>query len=190
MRDYRTATPTAHQRRPEYLRQDAWIRALLKRAKIGHIAHFADDQPFVTPTNFWYDEEGHRIIFHSNLAGRLRSNIEGAPQVCLEASEFGRFLPSNAALEFSVQYRSVMVFGTAEILEHEVEIRGALTGLLAKYFPRLRPGIEYRPITEKEMARTSVYALNIQSWSGKENWPEHADMIDDWPQLSQELLWV
>ena len=51
---------------------------------------------------FWYDEANERIIFHSNLAGRIRANLEHNPKVCLEASEMGRLLPSNVALEFSV----------------------------------------------------------------------------------------
>jgi nitroimidazol reductase NimA-like FMN-containing flavoprotein (pyridoxamine 5'-phosphate oxidase superfamily) len=188
MLDYTTATPTAHQRRPEYRRGEEWIRSILEKAPIGHVAHFAHGQPYVTPTNFWYDEAGGRIIFHSNVAGRLRANLEACARVCLEVSEMGRFLPSNAALEFSVQYRSVMVFGTVRILKDPDDIRAGLHAMLAKYFPGLRPGFEFRPVTEKEIARTSVYSLAIESWSGKENWAERADMVADWPPLTEELL--
>jgi nitroimidazol reductase NimA-like FMN-containing flavoprotein (pyridoxamine 5'-phosphate oxidase superfamily) len=187
MRDYSKASPTDLQRLPEYKRDDAWIRAFLHRSPIAHIGHLSTEQPFVTPTNFWYDQAKEQIIFHSNLSGRLRYDLELNPQICLETSEFGRLLPSNAALEFSIQYRSVMVFGKVHILENDLEIRRALEGLLAKYFPRLRSGIEFRPITDKELARTSVYALSIESWSGKENWQEAADMIDDWPSLPADI---
>lgn len=185
MRDYQTTVPTAHQRLPHYQRDDAWIRDFLHRSLIGHIGHADDDQPFVTPTNFWFDEAGHRIIFHSNLTGRLRSNLQANPKACLETSEFGRFLPSNAALEFSLQFRSAMVFGTVRTLEARAEIRYVLTMLLAKYFPGMQPGKEFRPITDKEIARTSIYALEIESWSGKENWKDQADQIEGWPQLSE-----
>jgi len=188
MRDYQTASPTDHQRLPEYARDDDWIKAFLHRSLIGHIAHVSDGQPFVTPTNFWYDDAAHRIIFHSNLAGRLRSNLEANPRVCLETSEFGRFLPSNAALEVGLQFRSVMAFGSVQILEDQDEIRRVLTNLLSKYFPQLHSGVEFRPITDKEIARTSVYALGIEAWSGKENWKEGADMIDAWPPLPEDLL--
>lgn len=186
MRNHQTAAPTAHQRLPDYRREDAWIREFLRGSLIAHIGHAGDDQPFVTPTNFWFDEEGHRIIFHSNLAGRLRSNLEANPRVCMETSEYGRFLPSNAALEFSLQYRSVMVFGTVRILEDAEEIRRVLYALLQKYFPEMQPGREFRPITDKELARTSVYAFEIESWSGKENWQAQADMIEEWPPLAED----
>ena len=186
MRDYQPAAPTAYQRLPDYQRDDTWIREFLHRSLIAHIGHVSDGQSFVTPSNFWFDEARHRIIFHSNLVGRLRSNLEASPRVCLETSEFGRFLPSNAALEFSVQFRSVLVFGTVRILENPEDIRLALHCLLAKYFPHFRPGKEFRPITDKEVARTSVYALAIEAWSGKENWNEGADMIEDWPPLPKD----
>jgi nitroimidazol reductase NimA-like FMN-containing flavoprotein (pyridoxamine 5'-phosphate oxidase superfamily) len=165
-------TPANAQRIAEYARDDAWIRDFLRRAEIGHVATRWEEQPFITPTTFWYDEERHEIIFHSNIVGRVRANVERHPRVCFEASECGRFLSSNVALEFSVQYRSVIAFGTARVLEDDGERRRALYGLIGKYFPDMRPGKEYRPITDKELARTSVYAIAIESWSGKENWKE------------------
>ena len=132
--------PTAGQRLPEYARDEAWMRAFLREAQVAHIATQWDDQPFVTPTTFWYDEPNERIIFHSNIAGRTRANIEHSPKVCVEVSEAGKLLPSNIALEFSMQYRSVLVFGTVHILETDAAKRAALTGLLEKYFPALRAG--------------------------------------------------
>jgi len=187
-RDYNLTAqpPTAGQRLPEYARDEEWMRAFLRAAQIGRVATLWDDQPFVTPSTFWYDEANRRIIFHSNLAGRVRANLERNPKVCLEASEVGRLLPSNVALEFSLQYRSVMVFGTVRILESDEEMRAALTGLLEKYFPEMEAGREYRPITEKELKRTSVYELKIESWSGKENWNERADQSDEWPALDEK----
>src|SRR5512134_2107752 len=113
-RDY-SQSPSAFQRLTEYTRDDEWIRAFLHEARAGHIASTWDNQPFLTPSNFWFDEEHQRIIFHSNLSGRVRANIERNPKVCLEASEMGKLLPSNIALEFSLQYRSVIVFGSARI---------------------------------------------------------------------------
>jgi uncharacterized protein len=163
---------------PEYARDDEWIRSFLRAARVGRVVTAWDDQPFVTPTMFWFDETNQRIIFHSNLAGRVRANLEHNPKVCLEASEMGRLLPSNVALEFSLQYRSVMVFGTVRILESVEEQRVALYGLLNKYFPDMQAGREYRPITDKELKRTSVYELKIESWSGKENWNERAEQSE------------
>jgi nitroimidazol reductase NimA-like FMN-containing flavoprotein (pyridoxamine 5'-phosphate oxidase superfamily) len=178
--------PTAHQRKPDYTRDSAWIKAFLHSAQVAHIGTAWDGQPFVTPTNFYYDEPGHRLIFHSNLAGRLRANIEHNPTVCAEVSEMGRYLPSNVSLEFSVQFRSVMVFGTAHIMEDPDEERHMLQELIAKYFSPMELGKDYRPVTDEELKRTTVYALRIESWSGKENWKDHADQSEEWPALNQK----
>jgi hypothetical protein len=179
--------PTAHQRRPEYIRDDAWIREFLRVGQIAHIATRWDDQLFVTPTNYYFDETGHRLILHSNITGRLRANIEKHPRLCVEVSETGKLLPSNVALEFSLQYRSAVVFGTAEIIEDADEQARVMHLLIAKYFDQLQVGKDYRPATEKELRRTTVYALNIESWSGKQNWKERADQSDEWPAL--EAKW-
>jgi nitroimidazol reductase NimA-like FMN-containing flavoprotein (pyridoxamine 5'-phosphate oxidase superfamily) len=81
-RNYQNSSPTAFQRLPEYQRDDEWIRAFLREAKIGHIASSLDGRPFINPTTFWFDEENHQIVFHSNITGRVRSNIESNPRVC------------------------------------------------------------------------------------------------------------
>lgn len=185
-RDYSNQIPVAFQRRSHLAREDDWIRSFLKVARIGHIATSLDGQPFINPTTFWFDEENHQIIFHSNVAGRIRSNIESNPKVSLEASELGRFLPSNVALEFSLQYRSVIVFGTARVISDPNEARRFLYGLIRKYFSNLTAGKEYREITDKELRATSIYSIQIDSWSGKENWADRADQSDEWTPLDEK----
>jgi uncharacterized protein len=185
-RNYEKESPTAFQRLPEYQRDDEWIRAYLREAKVGHIASAQNGQPFLNPTTFWFDEAMHQIVFHSNVAGRIRSNIENNPQVCFEASELGKMLPSNVALEFSLQFRSVTVFGKVSLVNDPEVARRVMYGLIHKYFPRMTAGREFREITDKELKRTSVYAIKIQEWSGKENWKDRADQSDEWPALDEE----
>jgi uncharacterized protein len=179
-------TPPNRQRRPHLAQDDEWIRDFLDQAEIGHVATRWDEQPFITPTNFWYDPERHQIYFHSNITGRVRANAERHPEVCFEASRFGEILPSNVALEFSIQYESVIAFGKIRLLEDEGEKRQALYRLIEKYFPAMQPGEHYRPITDQELKRTSVYAIAITSWSGKRNWKDRADQSDEWPPLGEE----
>jgi len=185
-RDHTDQQPTAFQRLPEYKRDDDWIRSFLHQARVGHIASSLNGQPFLNPSTFWFDEENRQIVFHSNVTGRVRSNIEGNSKVSFEASELGKLLPSNIALEFSLQYRSVIVFGTAHLITDDVEARRVLYGLIQKYFPKMKAGREYREITDKELKRTSIYAIKIEEWSGKENWKERADQSDEWPALDEK----
>ncbi len=111
--------------------------------------------------------------------------MERHSKVCFETSDYGRFLPSNIALEFSMQYESVVVFGKIKIVEDEEEKCRGLYGLIEKYFPGMTPGEEYRPITQKELKRTSVYAIQSESWSGKRNWEEGAEQGAEWKPLDR-----
>lgn len=174
-------------RRPMNRRGDGWIKELLARVQVCRVATAWDEFPFINPTTFVYRPETHDIIFHSNIAGRLRANTEHSDRATIEVSEVGRLLPSNDPLELGMQYRSVIVFGRTQLLEDE-EARQALYQLMARYFPELRPGVEARPIPDGHLARTSVYALRVERWSGKENWIERADQTEDWPPLPAELL--
>ena len=81
-KDYSLAvTPANEQRRPENARDDDWTRAFLVRARVGHVASRWDDQPFITPTTFWYDPERREIYFHSNLVEPVAGNMGVVPPV-------------------------------------------------------------------------------------------------------------
>ncbi len=143
------------------------IKAFLRRAEFGFIASSVDDQPFINVNLFWYDEEMHCLYFHTAKDGRTRSNIEANPNACFSIAEIGEFLPADTAIKFSSEYLSVCVFGGARIVDREAEQRHGLNGLLAKYFPDLEADVDFRSITKNELAVTSVFAIDIESWSGK-----------------------
>lgn len=179
-------TPPNVIRRAEYACDDDWIRAFLASEPVGYLATLWGDQPFITPLNFWYDPERHEIYFHSSNTGRLHANTLGNPQACFSASRYGRLLPANTAFEFSIQYESVTAFGRLHFLEDAEDKKRALYGLIQKSFPGMSPGEEYRPITDHELQRTTVYALAIDSWSGKRNWAERAKQSPDWKPLADK----
>jgi hypothetical protein len=54
----------------------------------------------------------------------------------------------------------VIAFGTVRIIKDAEAKRRALYGLIEKYFPDMAAGKQYRPITDKELASTSVYAIS------------------------------
>lgn len=146
---------------------EAEIVALLDRAAIGFVATCSDQQPYIHINLFWLDASTRTVYFHTALEGRTRQNIERNPQVCFSVAEMGRLLPADTALEFSNEYSSVCAFGAARVIRSEAEKRRALQGLLDKYFPDLQPGQDYRPMTNGEIERTAVFAIEIDAWSGK-----------------------
>jgi nitroimidazol reductase NimA-like FMN-containing flavoprotein (pyridoxamine 5'-phosphate oxidase superfamily) len=154
-------------RRPDRSADDAWIREFLHESPVGVLATVEDGQPFVNSNLFVYDEERQAIYLHTARTGRTRSNLEGSGRASFTAFEMGRLLPADEALEFSVEYGGVVVFATAAVVADPREAERGLQLLLDKYAPHLRPGRDYRPITPDELKRTSVFRLDIESWSGK-----------------------
>ncbi len=154
-------------RRDRAVEDEAWIRALLRRAPVGTLATVSDGQPFLNSNLFVYDEAAHAIYLHTARVGRTRANVEADERVCFSTFEMGRLLPAAEALEFSVEYAGVTVFGRGAIVTDRDEAKAALQLLLDKYAPHLYPGRDYRPVTDQELARTAVYRIQIDSWSGK-----------------------
>lgn len=177
----------AVQRRTHLAADEAWVKEFLRQGDVIQIALCQDGSPHIVPTTYWFDGAS-TIVFHASPHGRFSEILADGVAAAGSVFQLGRRLPSNAALEFSVQYRCVMVYGTVQPVGELVGRKEALTGLVEKYFPRMRPGHEYRPITDREAERTSVYRLGVESWSGKENWPDAADQIDEWPALPKEWL--
>ena len=177
--------PINQSRRPKLDMDDEWNAKFLNKIRVGHISTRDGNQPFINPTSFWYSKEDHEIYFHSNAVGRMRFNAENNPETCFECYRSGRLLPSNLALEVSYQYECVIAFGRIRVIKDIDEKRDVLNELLQKYFGEMRSGEDYRPITDNELKRTSVYGIKIESWSGIRNWEDRADQAEnnEWPNL-------
>lgn len=144
-----------------------WIEALLQRAAMGTLATAVNGQPYQSTLLFVYDAQRRAIYLHTGRKGRVWDNLRANPRACFTAAEMGRLLPADTALNFSVEYRSVVAFGNAQLVEDPAEAETALQLFLDKYFPHLHPGQDYRPITAGEREATAVYRLEIEEWSGK-----------------------
>jgi nitroimidazol reductase NimA-like FMN-containing flavoprotein (pyridoxamine 5'-phosphate oxidase superfamily) len=165
-KDYAALPPTFTRRSDRGVEDEAWMRAFLHRAPVGMLATIYEDQPFINSNLYVYNEDAHVIYMHTARLGRTRANVDEYEKVCFSIMEMGRLLPADEALEFSVEYSGVVVFGRARVIDGQ-EAKDALQQLLDKYAPHLKPGVHYRPTTDDELKRTAVYRIDIDSWSGK-----------------------
>lgn len=156
-------------RRRDRGKDEVWVRSFIQEAPFGFLATVADGgQPFLNSNLFVYDVGRHCIYLHTHRTGQTRENLASPEKVAFGVAAMGRLLPASEALEFSVEYAGVTVFGTGRIVEDESEARAALQMLLDKYAPHLRPGRDYRATTDDELARTTVYRIDVETWSGKQ----------------------
>lgn len=166
-KDYASLPPTEVRRADRAVTDDDWIRGFLARAPMGALATVHDGQPFVNQNLFVYAPERHAIYLHTAKVGRTRANVEAGGRACFTVSAMGRLLPADEALEMSVEYEGVSVFGPITVVADPDEARAGLQALLDKYFPHLAPGRDYRAITDEELKRTAIYRLDVESWVGK-----------------------
>ena len=177
-RDYAQLAPNKVRRHDREVTDESWIRDYLKEAPTGAMATVNEGQPFINSNLFVYDEDAHAIYLHTARVGRTQANVEegdGVP-VCFSAFSMGRLLPAKQALEFSVEYEGVTVFGKGRLVRDDAEATRNLQMLLDKYAPHLKPGEDYEPINAEELKRTAVFRIDIESWSAKRK-----QVADDFP---------
>ena len=174
-KDYTTLPANQLRRIDRGVSEDAWIIDLLQRAPVATLATVYEGQPFINTNLFVYEQDKHVVYMHTARSGRTRNNVNEEERVCLSVFEMGRLLPDKIALEFSVEYSGVNIFGRATVIDGE-ESQIALQLLCDKYFPHLQPDVDYRPANLLELKRTSVYRIAIDSWSGKQK-----KVADDFP---------
>lgn len=156
-------------RRERAVEDDAWIRNFLRDAQYCVVATESSGQPFMNPLIFAYDEASHAIYYHTGRKGRIFANVTANPRVCLNACRMLGLISRPQASSFDVAYESVVVFGRVRIIEEEAEAITAFRLLFDKYFPSLRYGEDFSPITSQQLAPTAVHRLDIEAWSGKRN---------------------
>ena len=161
--------PRSEVRRRDRSKSDAWVRAFLREARYGFLATVGEGgQPHLNSNLFVYDEGRHCVYLHTHRTGRTRDTMERSEPVAFAVAAMGRLLPAPEALEFSVEYSGVTAFGRGHIVTDSAEAKAALQKLLDKYAPHLRPGRDYRATTDEELARTAVYRIEVETWSGKQ----------------------
>lgn len=162
-----------HPRRKDRSQDESWIKALLHRGEAAVMAATLDGAPFCLPRIYAFDENKGVIYVHGAFGGATGKVLSqgdgeaGAP-VALTVYEMGRLLPADEALEFGVEYASVVLSGRAIEVDEVEEAFHGLMLLMRKYAPHLKPGDDYRPIAQEELLRTSVIRIEIESWSGKQ----------------------
>src|SRR5271165_716453 len=124
----------------------ATIDAILDAAPICHVGHIVDGRPVVIPTVHW--REGDTLYWHGSAASRMLETNAAGNEVCLTASLIDGWVAARSGFHHSVNYRSVMCFGTPQPIRDPAEKLAALRGFVERRFPGRWDRL--RPLTDKE----------------------------------------
>lgn len=159
-----------------------WIVEFLADRTSGVLGLVDDGEPHLVTQLFVYDDEDGSIYVHGARDGRGHGIIEraGSAPACFTTSEMGRFVPAAEPVNFTVEYASVVAYGTIGLLADREDKRRVLEQFMAKFAPHLRVGEDYEEMSEESIDRTAVYRLDVESWSAKrgEKSPDHPGAYD------------
>ncbi|MEQ8148013.1 pyridoxamine 5'-phosphate oxidase family protein [Streptomyces sp. OP7] len=156
--------PTRSPQRASYDRE--LVHAILDAGYVGHLGFVRDGAPVVLPT--LYGRVGEVLYVHGSTGSRpLRAagaSAEGLP-VCLTVTQVDGLVLARSAFHHSINYRSVVVHGTAYDVTDPDEKRRALDALVDHVVPGR--AADSRPADKKELAATAVIRLDLDEVSAK-----------------------
>lgn len=139
------------------------VHGLLDSAALAHVAYVIDGRPYCTPTLFW--REGSRLYWHGSSASRMLRNLSHGEPACLTVSFLDSLVLARSGFHHSVDYRSVMAFGTARLVSDPEEKQRALQMMVDRFFPQRTATL--RPSTTQEIKSAAVIVMEIERASAK-----------------------
>lgn len=153
--------PTRSRERAAYDRD--LVHAILDEGYVCHLGFVRDGAPVVLPT--LYARRGERLYVHGSTGSRpLRGARAGLP-VCLTVTHVDGLVLARSAFHHSVNYRSVVVHGTAYEVTDPEERALALDAIVDQAIPGR--AADTRPADAKELAATAVVRLDLEEVSAK-----------------------
>jgi uncharacterized protein len=148
-------------KRGKYERETVF--AILDAGFVCHVGFTVNGQPYVIPTN--YGRSGDTLYLHGSAASRMmRTLSEGVP-VSVTVTHVDGLVLARSAFHHSVNYRSVVILGTARIVTDPGEKMEALR-VFTEHVIKGRWD-DVRQPTEQELKATSVLALPLEEVSAK-----------------------
>jgi uncharacterized protein len=148
------------------------IYAILDEAFICHIGFEANGQTFVLPTA--YARDGDHLLIHGSAASRMMREMAKEIDICITVTLLDGLVLARSAFHHSMNYRSVVIFGAAQIIEGESEKERALHLFTEHIIPGRYKNV--RPSSSKELKGTTVLKLEINEASAK---IRMGDPVDD-----------
>lgn len=141
----------------------ASINQILDEGFICHVGFAVDGQPYVIPTG--YARAGDRLFIHGSQASRMLRTLGQGIDVCLTVTLIDGLVLARSAFHHSMNYRSVVVFGRATVVDEREEKLSALRALSDHMIPGRWDDV--RKPSERELQLTTVLSLPLDEASAK-----------------------
>ncbi len=141
----------------------ATVHGILDQALICHVGFVIDGHPRVIPTAEW--RVGETLYLHGSVASRMLRALAKGIELSVAVTLMDGLVLARSAFHSSINYRSVVIYGTGRLVADRAERLGALEAFVEK----LTPGrwAEMRPVSDQELKATKVIAVALDEVSAK-----------------------
>lgn len=156
------------------------INAILDEAFICHVGFVVDGQPYVIPTGF--ARIGDDLYIHGSSASRMLRSIADGIDVCVTVTLIDGLVLARSAFHHSMNYRSVVILGKAEVVSEKSEKLAAMGALTEHIVPGRWADVRWP--TDLELKATTVLRLPVTEASAK---IRTGDPVDDDEDYSMDV---
>jgi uncharacterized protein len=149
-------------RRDKEITDPATIEEILASSQICRIAMAEGDEPYLVPVNYGY--AAGVLYVHSAAEGRKIDILRRTHRVCFEIDSFSAVVKDAVPCEWSVKYRSVIGYASAEFITDDAGKRAALDCIMAQYGKK-----DANEYNDNQVRSIVVVKLTIQSITGKQS---------------------
>jgi nitroimidazol reductase NimA-like FMN-containing flavoprotein (pyridoxamine 5'-phosphate oxidase superfamily) len=139
------------------------VYSILDTAFVCHVGFSVGGQPFVIPTN--YGRSGDTLYLHGSAASRMLNTLSDGVPVCVTVTHVDGLVLARSAFHHSVNYRSVVILGKAQLVEEPAEKMEALR-IFTEHVMKGRWN-DVRIPTEQELKATTVLSVPLEEVSAK-----------------------
>jgi len=148
-------------KRASYERETVY--RILDEGFVCHVGFVSEGRPVVIPTG--YGRKGDRLYLHGSAASRMLRTLREGVDVCVTVTLVDGLVLARSSFHHSMNYRSVVVFGRARVVEDEDEKMEALR-VFSDHVLRGR-WEDARLPNRNELRQTTVLALPLEEASAK-----------------------
>lgn len=139
------------------------VYQILDEGLVCHVGFVVDNQPYVIPTAYGRVED--KLYIHGSPASRMLRTLQAGIQVCVTVTLLDGLVLARSAFHHSMNYRSVVVFGTASVVSDPEDKLKALHAFTEHIVPGRWE--EIRQPSRNELAGTLVLSLPLVEASAK-----------------------
>ena len=140
----------------------------LERGQVAHVGFEHEGRPYVIPMLYHYStQRPDRLYVHGGLASRMIRHLSSGVPLCATVTMMDGLVYSRDARYHSANYRSVMCFGRARLLQDDAQKQAIFQEMTARYFPGRTVGRDYAAAPKAHLDATPVLEIVIEAMSAK-----------------------